>query len=86
MNGMENISSVFQRQKRKKKRMERLSFITQFKIEFLPPFTDCRKVLGKMTGRAILFQTSQTPPLHIFEKLGSNARKKLDLDFFLVVL
>ena len=26
----------------------RLSFITQFKIEFLLPFTDCRKVLGKM--------------------------------------
>ena len=28
----------------------RLSFITQFKIEFLLPFTDCRKVLGKMSG------------------------------------
>ena len=28
--------------------MKRLSFITQFKIEFLLPFTDCRKVLGKM--------------------------------------
>ena len=26
----------------------RLSFITQFKIEFLLPFTGCRKVLGKM--------------------------------------
>ena len=26
----------------------RLSFITQFKIEFLWPFTGCRKVLGKM--------------------------------------
>ena len=26
----------------------RLSFITQFKIEFLIPFTGCRKVLGKM--------------------------------------
>ena len=28
--------------------MKRLSFITQFKIEFLLPFTGCRKVLGKM--------------------------------------
>ena len=26
----------------------RLSFITQFKIEFLLPFTGCRKVLGDM--------------------------------------
>ena len=32
----------------KKQHMKRLSFITQFKIEFLPLFADCRKVLGKM--------------------------------------
>ena len=32
----------------KKEHMKRLSFITQFKIEFLLPFTGCRKVLGKM--------------------------------------
>ena len=31
---------------KKKKHIKRLSFITQFKI--LPPFTGCRKVLGKM--------------------------------------
>ena len=34
--------------KNKKKHMKRLSFITQFKIEFLPLFTGCRKVLGKI--------------------------------------
>ena len=28
--------------------MKRLSFITQFKIDFLPLFTGCRKMLGKM--------------------------------------
>ena len=28
--------------------MKRLSMITQFKIEFLPPFAGCRKLLGKM--------------------------------------
>ena len=28
--------------------MKRLSFITQFKIEFLLPFNGCRKVLRKM--------------------------------------
>ena len=27
---------------------KRMSFITQFKIEFLLPFTGCRKVLEKM--------------------------------------
>ena len=26
-----------------------LSFITEFEIEFLLPFTSCRKVLGKMS-------------------------------------
>ena len=43
---MEHLSRNFQ--KRKKQNMKRLSFITQFKIEFLLPFTSCRKVLGKM--------------------------------------
>ena len=28
--------------------MKKLSFITQLKIEFLLPFTGCRKVHGKM--------------------------------------
>ena len=36
------------KRKKKKKRMERLGFITQFKIEFLLPFTSCRKVFGNM--------------------------------------
>ena len=34
-----------------KRKKERLSFITQFKIEFLLPFTSCRKVFGKMPAR-----------------------------------
>ena len=41
---MENLSRAFPKQKRKK----RLSFITQFKIEFFLLFTGCRNVLGKM--------------------------------------
>ena len=45
---MENLSWVFRNQKGKKKHMKRLSFVTQFKIEFLLPFTSCRKVFGKM--------------------------------------
>ena len=38
---MENLSRFFQY-------LERLSFITQFKIEFLLLLTGCRKMLGKM--------------------------------------
>ena len=34
--------------KKEKKHMKRLSFITQFKVQFLLLFTGCRKVLGKM--------------------------------------
>ena len=41
---MEDLSKT----KKEKKHLERLSFIIQFKIEFLLPFTGCRKVLGKM--------------------------------------
>ena len=47
VNRTETLSRLFKK-KKSKKNMKRLSFITQFKIEFLLPFTDCRKVLGKM--------------------------------------
>ena len=47
MNIIENHSRVFQKQKRNKD-MNRLSFKTQFKIEFLPPVTGFRKVLGHL--------------------------------------
>ena len=36
--------------KKKKQHIKRLSFINQFKVEFLLLFTSCRKVLGKMPG------------------------------------
>ena len=36
---------------KKKKKMKRLTFITQFKIELLLPLTSCRNVLGKMPGQ-----------------------------------
>ena len=66
LNRMENLSRVFQKQ-RKKKHMKRLSFITQFKIEFLLPFTSCRKVFGKMLGPA---------QLSVRKRLYSGARKR----------
>ena len=48
MNRIENLLKVFQKTKKKIKHMKKLSFITQFEIEFLLLFTGCRKVLGKM--------------------------------------
>ena len=50
---MENLSRVFQKQTKKTKR---LSFINQFKIQFLLPFTGCRKELGKMPELRTCFQ------------------------------
>ena len=43
---MENLTRLFQ--KKKKKHMKRLNFITQFKNEFLLTCTNCRDVLVKM--------------------------------------
>ena len=34
--------------------MKRLSFITQFKIELLLPFSGCRKVPGKMPDNELV--------------------------------
>ena len=34
--------------KKEKQHMKSLSFITQFKIDFLLPFTACTEVFGKM--------------------------------------
>ena len=44
---MENLPRFLQKNKTKPN-MKRLSSITQFKIEFLLLFNNCRKVLGKM--------------------------------------
>ena len=40
-----------------------MSFITQFKTEFLLPFTGCRKVLGKMPAIQII-KVSDLSHLH----------------------
>ena len=42
------VSKKKRKRKKKKKHLKGLSFITQFKIQILLPFTGCRKVLGKM--------------------------------------
>ena len=46
----------------------RLSFSTQFKIEFLQLFTRCRKVLGKMPGPG-LFQHHHDEAVVKFDKI-----------------
>ena len=44
--------------------MKRLSVITQFKIEFLLPFTRCRKMFGKMVAALLLsFPAARHTPL-----------------------
>ena len=45
---MKNLSRVFLNKQTTKtgRHWKRLSFKTQFKIEFFLPFTGCRKVLG----------------------------------------
>ena len=39
-------------------KLKRLSFVTQFKIDFLLPFTGCRKVLRKMSALGVSRQIS----------------------------
>ena len=51
-----------------KKSMKRLSFITQFIIEFLLPFIGCRKVIGKMPANR-----RQLPDLQLLH-LNSNCQ------------
>ena len=59
--------------------MKRLSFITQFKVEFLLPFTGCRKVLGKMS---VHIKTMETYCVSCNKNLGnkhsSGKRTKLN--------
>ena len=48
------IVQGFFKNKKEKKHMKKLSFITQFKIELLLPFTGCRKMLGKVSVSILL--------------------------------
>ena len=60
--------------KKKKQHIKRLSFITQFKIEFLLPFTSCRKVLGKMPDIYVCIQYSEHTP--VFSKMMLHTGEK----------
>ena len=64
---MDNLLRLFQKLKKEMKKKKRLSFITQFKIEFLLLFIGYRKELAKMPeiGIVPVFLTlSQTHRLH----------------------
>ena len=69
--------------KKEKKHMKRLSFITHFKIEFLVPFTSCRKVPGKK--RDGLFEV--TNEQQIFSKYFKSILQFLQIlqDFLYIV-
>ena len=69
--------------KKEKKHMKRLSFITHFKIEFLVPFTSCRKVPGKKP--AGLFEV--TNEQQIFSKYFKSILQFLQIlqDFLYIV-
>ena len=63
--------------KKRKKHVNRMSFITQFKIEFLLPFTGCKKVLGKMPVYPqkfcyVGYEVSANYPLFLNIKLDRN--------------
>ena len=45
------FKGVLKTNKQKKTCTEIVKFITQFKIEFLLPFTGCRRVLGEMPSK-----------------------------------
>ena len=67
----------------------RLSFITQFKIEFLLPFTDCRKVLGKMPDIYILVFMMDCSSWYKYSlgfELFWNRNREADLIFQYVVI
>ena len=46
--GIKSFIGNFEEKLSRRIKLQRLSFITQFKIEFLLPFTSCRKMLRKM--------------------------------------
>ena len=48
MNKMENLSRLFQKQKREKKTHEEIEFHNAIKTEFLLPCTGCRKIIEKI--------------------------------------
>ena len=74
MNIIENLSRVFQKQKRNKHK-NRLSFKTQFKIEFLPPFTGFRKALGNLLVITTAQLHSTEPELRFWA--GSNPARSV---------
>ena len=50
----------FEKKLTRRVKLKRLNFITEFKIEFLLPFTGCRKVLRKMPERYIIVSVLQS--------------------------
>ena len=57
----------FQEKLTRRVKLKRLSVITQFKIEFLLPFTGCRKVLRKMPTLRVFFLCKRSNKLNFVQ-------------------
>ena len=64
--GFKSFIESFEEKLTRRVKWKRLSFITQFKIEFLLPYTGCRKVLTKMPAskQKTLFKIRNTNLSH----------------------
>ena len=58
--GITSFIGSFEEKLTRRVKQKRLSFITQFKIEFLLPFTSCRKVLRKISACRVCLQIAQS--------------------------
>ena len=55
--GIKSFVGSFEENLTRSVKLKRLSFITQFKIEFLLPFTGWREVVRKMPGQLFSFKS-----------------------------
>ena len=85
---MKSFKAVSETKKKKTHQEKRLIFNTQFKIEFLLPFTGCREVLGKMpdkqkqTDRKRDRQIDSTEVSVCMRKSGTKITKINDVLFY----
>ena len=80
---MEDLSRVFQKQKRKKKKHEEIEFHNSIQDWVLLPFTGCRKVLGKMPALMVSSRISDLScGKEYFDKAAPTYNKALKISGF----
>ena len=82
--GSKSFFRSFEKKLTRRVKLKRLSFIAQFKIDFLLPFTGCRKVLRKMSALGVSRQiiVSQSFSRDVIDDMRDALCKEL---FFVVV-